>query len=346
VPSILCVHSGDRPDASEHFILVIGYDSTHDVFVYHDPGGPDGAYNRLSRAHLLSRWHLAGSAGPTLIRLRVAPVSPRSVSRAEGYRPADYMQVVHAARARVHGEPFYFAVAPPFVIVGDDDGEVRDRAERTVRFAADGLRRNHFDRDPERIYTAWLFSDDASYMAHAKAIFGDEPDTPYGYTDGEEAALVMNISTGGGTLIHEMVHAYLHAEMPNAPPWFNEGLASLYEGTEERDGTIRGTVNWRLPELQDLIRADMLPDFPTLMALDTHGFYSGESGLYYAQARYLCYWLQEHGLIERFYRDFRAAQHTDPTGVVTLRRTLGTDDLDTWQVEWQKWVLTLRFAPE
>ena len=34
----------------------------------------------------------------------------------------------------------------------------------------------------------------------------------------------MNISTGGGTLVHEIVHPFIEANFPACPPWLNEGL--------------------------------------------------------------------------------------------------------------------------
>jgi hypothetical protein len=341
-PSILCVHASDRAGAPEHFVLVTGYDSARDVFVYQDPGRPDGADQRLSRARLLSRWRLMGRDGEVLIRLRLSPVALTKPAPIAGFTPADYAQTVIAARERAP-EGFTVVLEKPFVVVGDEEPAVlAARAENTVRFAAQGLRKNHFDHDPDKIFTAWLFKDDDSYYTHALSIFGDAPDTPYGYTDLDERALVMNIGTGGGTLIHEMVHAYIHAELPNAPPWLNEGLASLYEGVAHEDGTLRGTVNWRLPGLQSAMLSGGVPPFATLMALDEHDFYGDGAGLHYAQARYLFYWLQEHGLLERYYRAFRAATD-DPTGVLTLRRTLGTDDLVAFQALWEEWVMGLRF---
>jgi hypothetical protein len=48
------------------------------------------------------------------------------------------------------------------------------------------------------------------------------------------------------------------------------------------------------------------------------GFYGGpESSKYsefYAQARYLCYYLQEKGLLIKFYQELAANVRRDPTG--------------------------------
>ena len=65
--------------------------------------------------------------------------------------------------------------------------------------------------------------------------------TEYLYGDtfmNADNALVMNIATGGGTLVHEIVHPFMEANFPACPSWFNEGLGSLYEQSGARDGRI------------------------------------------------------------------------------------------------------------
>jgi hypothetical protein len=42
----------------------------------------------------------------------------------------------------------------------------------------------------------------------------------------------------------------MEANFPESPTWFNEGLASLFEHTEDSGGHLRGRVNWRLPGLK------------------------------------------------------------------------------------------------
>jgi hypothetical protein len=152
----------------------------------------------------------------------------------------------------------------------------------------------------------------------------------------------MNISTGGGTLVHEIVHPFVEANFPACPPWLNEGLGSLYEQSGEVDGRIHGYPNWRLPGLQKAIKAGEVPAFKILMALDTRGFYNDDRGTNYAQSRYLCYYLQQRGLLVKFYREFAAHQKTDPTGYQTLRRVLGVRDMKAFKLKWEKYVLGLQ----
>src|SRR6185369_3440763 len=122
----------------------------------------------------------------------------------------------------------------------------------------------------------------------------------------------MNIATGTGTLVHEIVHPYVRANFPRCPAWFNEGLGSLYEQCGERDGHIVGYPNWRLPGLQRAIQASSVPSFAELTATTDAQFYGEDKGTNYAEARYLCYYLQEQGLLHKFYRAFAANQERDP----------------------------------
>jgi len=168
-------------------------------------------------------------------------------------------------------------------------------------------------------------------------------DTPFGYYSHAHGALVMNIATGGGTLVHEIVHPFIAANFPDCPAWFNEGLASLYEQCGDRQGAIWGATNWRLAGLQKSIEAGELPSFKDLCSTTQYEFYELDRGDNYAQARYLCYWLQEHGLLAKYYHAFRTAAGEDPGGYRTLQKTLGRDDMLAFQRDWEAWVLKLRF---
>ena len=231
----------------------------------------------------------------------------------------------------------------PFVVAGDESpARVRERAESTVRWARERLRASFFPKDPRGI-VVWLFKDAASYRRHALAFFGDRPSTPYGYYSSRERALIMNIATGGGTLVHEMVHPYIELNFPDCPAWFNEGLGSLFEQSSEREGRIVGLTNWRLAGLQQAIRAGKVPSFRRLTATTSTQFYDQDRGTNYAQARYLLYFLQEQGLLRRSYGAFRKAHQKDPTGYETLKAVLGTTDLNAFQRRWERFVLGLRF---
>lgn len=244
-------------------------------------------------------------------------------------------------------EGFTLICEPPFVVLGDETpAVVRERTTKTVQWAVSKLKQDYFERDPAEVISIWLFKDDESYRKHAKLLFGDTPTTPFGYYSAADRALVMNISTGGGTLVHEIVHPFMRANFPACPAWFNEGLASLYEQSAERDGHIRGLINWRYTGLEKAVMEGKTVSFKELTALSQGDFYGGVNNpgysQYYGQSRYLCYYLQEQGLLTKFYREFVANAKTDPTGYNTLQRILGEKDMDRFQKKWEKFILGLR----
>jgi len=255
----------------------------------------------------------------------------------------DYSHHVAQLKKKLPSNDFTIVVQPPFVVIGDESpDDVREHSERTVKWAVDKLKQDYFSKDPKEILDIWLFKDAPSYERNALALFGSKPSTPFGYYSSSHKALIMNISTGGGTLVHEIVHPFIEANFPNCPSWLNEGLGSLYEQSGEVKGHIHGYTNWRLPGLQNAIKAGRVPAFKTLMGFDARSFYNDGTGTNYAQSRYLCYYLQQKGLLVKFYREFVARQKDDPSGYATLRRILGVRDMNAFKLKWEKYVLSLQ----
>jgi len=201
------------------------------------------------------------------------------------------------------------------------------------------IEKDFFTKRPEKLIEVWLFKNEKTFRKGAKKFFNDDPDTPYGYYSPSADALVMNIGPGAGTLSHELVHPYMEANFPNVPSWFNEGLASLYEAVREKDGQFWGLPNWRLAGLKRAIRADKLPSFETMTGDSDARFYMSNTG--YAQARYLLFYLQEKGLLHRYYDLFSAGVRADPTGYKTLVKLLGDPSMARFETQWQAWALAL-----
>lgn len=252
----------------------------------------------------------------------------------------------HAAKLRqkLRGRGFTVLVERPFVVVGDEPrANVAEWAEQVVRGTVTKLKKEYFAKDPTEILEIWLLKDEASYRKHAKEYFDDEPGTPYGYYLPSKHALIMNIATGGGTLVHEIVHPFVEANFPEAPAWFNEGLGSLYEQSGTRDGRIYGYTNWRLAGLQQGLRSGVVPSFKTLTGMSRSEFYREATSTNYSQARYLCYYLQEKGLLRDFYREFSSNVTNDPTGYRSLQKVLGEEDMTAFQAKWERFVMDLKY---
>jgi hypothetical protein len=242
------------------------------------------------------------------------------------------------------GAGFESTVVSPFVLVasGPLPKTVRDEAVQTVVWARDLLRADFFAREPGAVITIWVFPDEESYMRGTSAILGTVPDTPYGFYRPCKRELVTNAGLGWGTLVHEMVHAYMDGDFPDAPMWMKEGLASLFEAPRDEGGHIRGGLNWRLPELQRAIADRRAPSFEQMADAGRGAFSGKQASLYYATARYLCFYLQERGLLLRFYRAFRGRVDSDGSGLATLQDTT-TRNLPSLRADWERFVADLRY---
>ncbi len=256
----------------------------------------------------------------------------------------DYQKHVVELRKKIPSNDFHIVLQKPFIVIGDESLErVRSRSLYTVKWAIDLLKKDFFKKNPNQIIDIWLFKNKRSYETHCKEIFGVTPSTPYGFYSSTKKALIMNISTGGGTLVHEIVHPFIESNFPNCPSWFNEGLASLYEQSKEDDNKIVGLTNWRLRGLQIHIKDNKVPSFKKLCSTSTYEFYQQDPGTNYSQARYLCYFLQQNGKLRTFYHEFVKNSETDPTGFETLKKVLGETDMDAFKKKWEKSTMELRF---
>jgi hypothetical protein len=245
--------------------------------------------------------------------------------------------------ARLKEEKFNSLVAPPFVIAGDGSPQqLAHYRDATVLAAARALWAQFFKVHPDEPILILLFETEEPYKRLAKAWFNDDDVPHYGLYRHHDRVMLMNVGTGTGTLVHELTHALIAPDFPKVPDWFNEGLASLYEQCSIGNQSIKGLPNWRLPALQKAIRADTLRPLSELTA-ETDFYNDDRVGLNYAQARYLMLWLQEKGLLQRYYTQFRDHAGDDPTGLKSLKAVIGPQSIEAFEKDWRKWVLTLQF---
>jgi hypothetical protein len=345
IPSIVCMHYSDQPATTEHFRLILGYDPTSDEVIYNEPALDKGSYLHMKKSLFFKLWPLQEKGkDPMVIRLRCDAVAVTKTISSSVFPAADYAQHIMSLKKKLDGRKFSMVLEQPFVVIGDEDVEtVRLRSDQTVKWAVKKLKADYFKKDPEEIIDIFLFKNKSSYEKNTAELFNEKPTTPYGFYSEENHALIMNIATGGGTLVHEIVHPYMRANFPDCPAWLNEGMGSLYEQSGDRGGHIIGLTNWRLAGLQEEIAKKGLPSFPELLGTTSREFYSSNRGNNYAQARYLCYYLQEKGLLVKFFHAFFANHAQDPSGLKTLKTILGEEDMDAFKKKWEQYVLKLTF---
>ena len=246
-------------------------------------------------------------------------------------------------KPRLDAERMHYVAAAPFVIAGD--GMPRQLAryrDGTILAATRALQAMYFDKGPQEPILILLFESEGPYKRLAKKWFDDDDVPHFGFYRHADRVMLMNVSTGTGTLVHELTHALIAPDFPGVPSWFNEGLASLYEQCTLDGDRIEGHENWRLPALQQAIRAGKLRPLKEL--IQDPDFYGADRvGLNYAEARYLMFYLQDKDLLRAYYRQFRDSAKDDPTGLKTLEHVIAPQTLGQFEKEWRQWVLKLRF---
>jgi hypothetical protein len=239
-------------------------------------------------------------------------------------------------------DDFCFVNSGYFLIVSNLSlNETKSISDNSVRKALDCFYNDYFIAKPNELVTIFLFKDDKSYRYWADKLYGDNDDlSPYGYYKSSKKAMLMNIATGSGTLIHELTHSLVRYDFPDLPSWFNEGLGSLYERCSFESNEIKGHVNWRLPALVKAINNNKYSSLKILMSTDDETFYGEESGLNYSLARYFCMYLQDKGLLKKYYKKFRDNFTKDETGISFAEEIL-EDTITNINIDFKSWVLTL-----
>lgn len=238
---------------------------------------------------------------------------------------------------------FVYVKARCFLLVSNLSlNETISLSKNSVERAYRCFYNNYFEKEPTDVIAVFLFKDDNTYRYWADKLYGDNDDlSPFGYYKQSKKAMLMNIAKGSGTLIHEMTHSLVRYDFPDIPSWFNEGLGSLYERCSLDSDEILGHVNWRLPTLVKSINNESYKSLRALMSTDDETFYGEESGLNYSHARYFCMYLQEKGILKRYYKKFRDNFTNDETGISFAEEILNKSITEI-EKDYKTWVLTLK----
>ncbi len=269
--------------------------------------------------------------------------------RPAAYPPAQLIRQCNQASKDLKAkldETFHIVVDPPFVVAGNmPPADLRACTRGTVLDPAKAMWASYFKAKPDHVITVLLFTDKGAappdndkekgyvYRSWARKLFGDTDVSYFGYYKPDKRTMVMNIDTGGGTLVHELTHALIVYDFPSVPDWFNEGLGSLHEQCNIAPDKVTGLVNWRLPMLKVAIRQNKLRSLKSLLTaddfrrdkaivLEMNGQKKtvGQVGLNYAQARYFCMYMQEKGVLKDFYVYLRDHAADKDAGVAAAEK--------------------------
>ena len=240
-----------------------------------------------------------------------------------------------------HGDKLKVVVHPPFVVAGDMSvARLESHAKYSVVRPAKAMWASHFEKKPDKVITTFLFAGATNYKRYAARDYPSGGVPYFGYYSPSSRTMVMNINTGGGTLVHELTHALIVYDFPGVPTWFNEGLASLHEQCNIGESGITGLTNWRLPGLHKAIAAGSLRPLAELVT--KRDFYGRLQGVNYAQARYFVMYMQKKKLLRTFYRYFRDHAEGKGADVAAIEHVFGKK-IGEIEPEFIAWVKTLKF---
>lgn len=227
-----------------------------------------------------------------------------------------------------------------FILATNLDSDNRALARQVVETGVDALYNEYFTTKLSYPIKLYIFKNKKTYEDYVLKTYKKSPGTPFGFYIPRERKIMLDFSTGAGTLMHEIIHPMISADFPQIPAWFNEGFASLFEESIVIHGKLKGKVNWRLKTLKDYLSEHDDVNLMDVFSQAESSFYGTNSSLNYAIARYLCMWLQEKGVLKKFYKQFGENVNGDKAGIKTLEKVVGKD-ISLIQKEWIKWTRAL-----
>ena len=231
-------------------------------------------------------------------------------------------------------------VCPPFVLAGDlEESALRAWCDQVVHPAAMALAERYFKKPAVRPVSILLFHDETAYRSEAKRLFVTGEISRHGFFVPHLNTVVLNAAAGRPALLHELTHALLAFDFPDAPAWLREGLATLHEDCqidpasaglairpEARRRTLQVALeNGQLPSLESLLRKPQ--------------FQGPEAPVYYALARHFCLFLDRQAALAPVYRAIRAGKGGGADNAATILRLLRRDSWAELEADFRAWVV-------
>jgi hypothetical protein len=251
-----------------------------------------------------------------------------------------------AVQARAHVLQLLRAVPGDDVFVADTAGQfvvatLSSAPPSTRRDAGDLLTRQMaFFHDqfgmwrPDSVITLYLVPTEATMRRLSASLHGlTPPNQALGYSVLTDLSMVIRTTGGVGSALHENSHLMLKLNYPDAAPWFDEGLASLYEQSRFEGDQLVGIPNWRGQVLTEFgYPSGASITLGQLMSMSYAQFHEKselQQTLHYALARYFVLYVQDQGKLPALYHALRPPRAIDLEGaaneVVIRWRAPGTD---------------------
>ena len=185
------------------------------------------------------------------------------------------------------------------IVSMDDEVEPAEHYRKGIKDFHKVFTSKYFDTRPKRWLTVMLAENPYPLVEATRALYPSvglpiyAPFLGY-YNPSDNLIMATSGRAGYGTLLHEMIHALIAADFPNAPAWLNEGLASLYERTQWSNSQLHALPNWRM----DGLRESNMPSLADLVQQASEiGLHSHEI----AAIRLLFLYLDQQNLMDDLY---------------------------------------------
>lgn len=166
------------------------------------------------------------------------------------------------------------------------------------------------------------------------------------YSNDEKRLVAQDL---GPTLRHEFFHVLHWRSMTRLnqrhPTWVQEGLCSLVEDYDIIDGKLSPSTSWRTNTVQRMKSANVLLPIRQLVTRTSDHFRGQRRMGMYAQSRAVFLYLWQKGKLKEWYARYTLEYPEDPTGLLSLERTIGMKAED-FDKEFRKWAGLLEMVPE
>ncbi|MBM4157326.1 MAG: hypothetical protein FJ216_00905 [Ignavibacteria bacterium] len=212
--------------------------------------------------------------------------------------------------------------------------------DKDIRNTIEGMKNGYITKLPDKIIPVFIFEKYDDYKNFSVSTFGvDENDiSPFGFYKISKNIIVMRYVSWKGSIGHEVTHSLMLYDFPESPSWFEEGMASLNEKAVFKDGELTGQFSWRILSLRRAFDENTYTGLKELMNTNDEQFYGKKTSFYYAQAMYLLLYLQEQGLLKKYYKEFKETVNSDKTGIKQLEKITkkSLTEIDTDLIEYIK----------
>ncbi len=238
----------------------------------------------------------------------------------ETYSSLDYDKVL-SEQSKVIPQGMSVTKFRYFVVFSDLGEELTYKLIDTdMRNTIDAMSGSFCNKLPTKVTPIYLFEDFERYKEFVLKNYdiAENDISPYGFFKISKNVIVVRYVSWKGSILHEITHCFTRSDFPGMPSWFDEGFASLNEKSVFKDGKLIGEFSLRIIPLRRALENNTYTTIEFLMKTNDEELYGKRTSFYYAQSRYLLMYLQEKGLLESFYKNFRDTYHEDETGISQL----------------------------